>query len=610
MYISELKLWNFRKFGSDIFNLESPSLYTTFNQGLNVLVGENDSGKTCIIDAVKLLLKTYSDEWIKIEDEDFYKDSLHLRIECVFRGFEPNESRHFIQWLGMEKNNKDDPGTPLMRLILDVKRNNENKIFYYEVKAGCDDEGRQLSAEAKDFLKCTYLKPLRNAESELIPRKNSRLSQILYGHPDFEDKKDHDFIKWFKEVNEKLRKYFEEQNHEDEIRPVLNDALKKFLPRNSSQEAIFSTDRPELKKILEKLKLDIGSQQNSGLGTYNMLFIAVELLLLKRGNYDGIKLGLIEEIEAHLHPQAQLRVIQYLQDISEENKIQLIITTHSPNLASKVDLKNLIICRDNDAFPMNCDENEMTYLSKTDYSFLQRFLDVTKANLFFARGVILVEGDTENIIIPALAKLIGKDLSEYGVSIVNVGSTAFLRYANIFKRKDNRQMKVPVSIITDLDIRPDLYNTINSEAKTEKDFNINEKRKEKTNKYKGQSVHCYVSPRWTFEYCFALSQTLIEILFESIKSAGEEMTEDGYSGREIDKDLKTILNLNNTEHIAFEIYQNLMIKKQISKAITAQYFAKAIESKIGDNKFIDALKKDKSIKYLIDAINYVTPELL
>ena len=171
-------------------------------------------------------------------------------------------------------------------------------------------------------------------------------------------------------------------------------------------------------------------------------------------------------------------------------------------------------------------------------------------------------------------------------------------------------MNIPVSVITDLDIKPELYNTIKPDAKTEKDFNINEKRKEKINKYKGQSVNCYVSPKWTLEYCFASSLLLREILFESIKSAGNEMKEDGYTGRRIYKDLATIINSNNIDHIAFKIYQNLMITKQISKAITAQYFAKAIESKKGDNYFVNALKKDKSVKYLIDAINFVTPESL
>ena len=68
------------------------------------------------------------------------------------------------------------------------------------------------------------------------------------------------------------------------------------------------------------------------------------------------------------------------------------MTTHSPNLASKVKLDNLIICRGDKAFPMGSD---FTELEKGDYLFLERFLDVTKANLFFAQGVILVEGDAE-----------------------------------------------------------------------------------------------------------------------------------------------------------------------------------------------------------------------
>ncbi len=61
-----LKLWNFRKFGSgsDDLNLDEPDLEVPFTQGLNVLIGENDSGKTAIIDAIKLVLLTHSGEWI------------------------------------------------------------------------------------------------------------------------------------------------------------------------------------------------------------------------------------------------------------------------------------------------------------------------------------------------------------------------------------------------------------------------------------------------------------------------------------------------------------------------------------------------------------------
>jgi putative ATP-dependent endonuclease of OLD family len=107
---------------------------------------------------------------------------------------------------------------------------------------------------------------------------------------------------------------------------------------------------------------------------------------------------LIEELEAHLHPQAQMQVIESLQN--QEN-IQLILTTHSPNLASKVKLENLIICSKSNAFPLG---RNYTKLKTTDYPYLERFLDVTKSNLFFSKGVIFVEGISEEIIIPSLTK--------------------------------------------------------------------------------------------------------------------------------------------------------------------------------------------------------------
>lgn len=86
MYLSELKLWNFRKYGSDTFEFDNPDLIVPFNKGLNVLIGENDSGKTAIIDAIKLALKTHAYEWIKAEDSDFFNDSEKLRIELEFKG--------------------------------------------------------------------------------------------------------------------------------------------------------------------------------------------------------------------------------------------------------------------------------------------------------------------------------------------------------------------------------------------------------------------------------------------------------------------------------------------------------------------------------------------
>lgn len=61
MFLTNLKLWNFRIFGIDgSYDRSKPNLSVDFNDGINVLIGENDSGKTAIIDAIKMVLKTHS----------------------------------------------------------------------------------------------------------------------------------------------------------------------------------------------------------------------------------------------------------------------------------------------------------------------------------------------------------------------------------------------------------------------------------------------------------------------------------------------------------------------------------------------------------------------
>jgi putative ATP-dependent endonuclease of the OLD family len=179
-----------------------------------------------------------------------------------------------------------------------------------------------------------------------------------------------------------------------------------------------------LRQLLEKLDLSLGSGSKPdaggklGLGSNNLLFMACELLLMAQED-EGNKLLLIEEPEAHLHTQRQLWVMKYLQEQAVEKGVQNIVTTHSPNLASAISLDNMVMIQNGHAFSLAKDETE---LEPSDYRFLERFLDVTKANLFFARGVMIVEGDAENILLPTLARLIGRDFPEYGVFLVLNGS--------------------------------------------------------------------------------------------------------------------------------------------------------------------------------------------
>jgi putative ATP-dependent endonuclease of OLD family len=520
MYLSELKLWNFRKFGSsdiitDKNEIRKPDLEVQFQNGLNVLIGENDSGKTTIIDAIKLVLKTHSTEWIRVNFEDFYEANNRFRVECIFRGFEgkDEEAMHFTEWLGME--GEGESAVPYLRLIVDIQHNGD-RVLPFDIRAGVDDIGSPLSADARDYLKTTYLKPLRDAQQELIPRRNSRLSQILEGHEVFKVKTDEHELKIISRCFDCLiQKYFDREyvdkdctesdcpikdrflpvaGSEKKIREDLNMYIQKFLGEIESK-AKFGVVSPKLKNILEGLKLSFDQEFDPGLGTQNLLFIAAELLNLDRSDWSGLRLGLIEELEAHLHPQAQLRVIEYLQNFIRERKkdIQFVLTTHSPNLGSKIDLKSLIICFEKEVFHMG---DEYTELGSGDYGFLQRFLDVTKANLFFAKGVILVEGWSEELLVPTLARKIGIDLTQKGVSIVNVGGTSFLRYGKIFQRKDGKSMNIPVAIITDLDVKPD-EELIQENSKTKKDI----AKENKENKFNGQTVMTFVSKHWTLEYC-------------------------------------------------------------------------------------------------------------
>lgn len=479
MYLSELRLWNFRKYGIIDSN---PGLVVLFKNGLNLLVGENDSGKTAIVDAVKYVLGTQSNDYQRINEKDFFKPigenrKNELKIECIFSGFSSEEAAHFLEWLTFDKSNEYE-----LRIRLKAKMV-ENRIIT-DIRAGIEGADAQLDGAARELLRVTYLKPLRDAESELVPGYRSRLAQILKSHELFQTTNEvHPLVHFIKEANKQINNYFTEDNimiddvdgpkkiikAGSEISKDLNSFLTEFFTEGSQTKANFNISDVELTDVLKKLSLVV-DENVSGLGTLNLLFIATELLLLQEDFNDSLNLVLIEEIEAHLHPQAQLRLIDYLQ--KAESKGQFILTTHSTTLASSIKLENLIICRDNEVYPMG---PKFTALSERDYSFLERFLDATKANLFFARGVILVEGDAENLLIPTISKIIGKPLHKYGVSIVNVGSTAFLRYANIFKRKDNKILNIPVAIITDLDIRPIEYyedKKISSEVYCVTDSNI------------------------------------------------------------------------------------------------------------------------------------------
>ncbi|AZA77128.1 DUF2813 domain-containing protein [Chryseobacterium sp. G0186] len=600
MYISSLKLWNFRKYGSPVFDLNSPHLTVSFNQGMNILIGENDSGKSAIIDAIKLVLKTHAYEWIKVEESDFFSDDNHispiLRIELEFSGITNAEAANFIEWCGNQDEVMDVGGReeifrrPKLHLIYQVEYK-DGRILPTDVKAGMDRVGNTLTAEAKEYLKCTYLKALRDADNELAAKKNSRLSQILKEHKEFKHTQEngmHEFEELFEGTSEQIRDKFKDEQlgYHTNIKKVVDDFIVSFIGDNS--ESVFDFGPTKITNILEKMSLGIIGAKNLGLGTMNRLFMAAELLHLRKADWNGLKLCLIEELEAHLHPQAQLKIINRLK---KEVGIQYILTSHSPNITSQADLREIIICKNNDVFPLG---EGNTKLDRKDYKYLERFLDVTKSNLFFSKANIIVEGWSEEILLPTLAAKLRMDLARKEISVINVASTAYLHFAKIFLRADARKMNVPIAIITDLDNRPDEFGVFRSFFREDKTFknklcNINVLKRE----LKSTDIKLNIAIQWTLEWC--LYRSCLSDIFKEAVLQVHSKTE------EFQKD-------NDAFKASFE---GKFIKKLSKKSGTSPIDKVAVmnvfaELLLEDTTITaDQITEDRYLSYLVNAIKQV-----
>lgn len=639
MIVSELKLYNFRRFKSVD---GEPGLVISFHKGLNALIGENDSGKTAVIDALKLVLLTQSNEYIRPTEEDFYKSTsgescLEFEIDCTITGFNKNEAKNFIEYLTFKKSGDNVE----YMLKLHYRAWKERHKIFHELRVGEIDDGILIDGKARELLKAVYLKPLRDAEREMSSGRSSRISQILLNHPVFKDKQEHEVLGIFQDANNKIEEYFAKGGEGKHILQTIRNNLKSFNDRGQASDAELKASDIQLKAILESLSLN-APEINPGLGELNLLFIAAELLLLKDDIDGGIKLALIEELEAHLHPQAQLRLISFLQNEYNENDVQIIISTHSPILASKINLKNLILMKG--GFGYDLSEGK-TSLQKGDYLFLQRFLDSTKANLFFAKGIIMVEGDAENILIPVIADILGYPLEKYGISIVNVGSTAFLRYSRIMVRQDGNSIAIPVSVITDCDVRPCYDNNpmIQKNLFNEKKAESEQAEKEKNEKYTDGSVRGFTSPRWTLEYCIAMS-CLSEHFHRAVHYGKKilhardhiSLTDKKISEANLDvDDERRKWNNLPPEEIAYMIYELMIDRdgKSSLKAIVAQCLASilrweisVIPSGLKQEKMFDldlySLKTDEQKKlelrsriegdeflsYIVNAIKYAAGE--
>ena len=652
MHLHTIKATNFRIFGD---GTTGPKLEWTLNPSLNILVGENDAGKSAIVDAIRHVLWTTSFESTRLQEQDFHasrdKRATELTIEATLKGLDEDQEAALLEWLTYEAD-----GTSTLNLTLHARwisgTPKRRARVETEIRCGVDGTGPELSAAAREMVRTTYLRPLRDAESELRPGRASRLSQILAAHPDTKGQKDNDFDK--EKVGELpttlVGLMAHAQHHMGNhavikaVEQVINaDYLAKFAFAGDTLAArIHLATELALNPILERFELTLQPAGNAnaearsprGLGYNNVLFMATELVLLKEG--DELALLLIEEPEAHLHPQLQDRVMALLAETAADikNPLQVVMTTHSPSLVAGARVEAMTLVVAGRTFRL---DKETTKLEWSDYAYLRRFLESTRANLFFARGVAIVEGPGEALLLPALAKACGFDLAKHGVSVVNVGDVGLYHYARILQRKDEIVLPVPVACITDFDVVPNDAGYVSNsgganagagedggESRDEEDDDIQDdnidveggdrsdgeatadaKRKKlkkrffsdytseeldqrrvtKEQRAEGGSTIVCVSELWTLEYdlaysgCGELMHMAIGFAMAAKKRGGFLPAESTGKIKEVRQAAwKQLLAQRLTqEALACEIYKPLY-KKQASKAVTAQYAAALLET--------------------------------
>ncbi|MCO7611464.1 AAA family ATPase [Pseudomonas chlororaphis] len=665
MYLSALSIRNFRQFG-DL----TPGFVVHFNEGVTALVGENDAGKTAVIDAIRHVLQTRDSDFLRLELEDFHvtgngEPATDITLVCTLSSLSTLELGAFAEYVTFSG------GEGLLHVHWSARRlalpTASRRWVDIQVRCGARGEGPALDVGARQLLATAYLKPLRDAEREMSPGRNSRLSQVLSSFPGIETGDSYVGAAppastaeasglSIAGMGDYMRKLV--RGH-GAIRVAQATINERYLePLSLAGQPLHShlgfgdsgSETTKLKQILERLELgllDKGSglaKGSYGLGSNNLLFMACELLLLGK-EPDGLPLLLIEEPEAHLHPQRQLRLMEFLErasqpqaqaqeDVQEQvqtRPVQVILTTHSPNLSSKITLGNLVLIQGQRAFSM---AQGRTKLSVDDYRFLSRFLDVTKASLFFAKGLLIVEGDAEAILLPALAGLLGRDLTEHGVSIVNVGGVGLRRYAHIMQRADESEgvIQIPTACITDMDVMPDCAPAImglNPNKRTPNgkpaprrwrmlsDFGATDVEREpklaahrqKRTRGDGQNVKTFVANHWTLEYDLAVGGLMDWVHRAAVLALHDAKINERKLTREkvLERASRALEALKtrypSEEERATEIYR---LVDSGSKSITAQRLVDLLQLAFDEGELDQASLRTALPTYVVEAIHYAT----
>jgi predicted ATP-dependent endonuclease of OLD family len=407
MKIKKLKLLNFKKF---------PFLEIDFNDNHNVIIGDNESGKSSILLAIDLAI---SGSRNKIEtlgldhlfhntavetamDTNTYNSLPKLEIELFFDDLEDadfygriNSARHDHYGIRMVCEPRDELSKEISEILSSGYRNFPFEYYgiYFYTFSG------QPYLGFKKYFKHIFLD---NTSINTEYATNSYIKTLYNSSITFPEKSKH--------FNE-YRKF--KTTFKDSVLETLNNKTGEY------QFAIKNNTKANLETDLTITEDNI-EIQNRGKG--RQCFIKTDFALSKTKNV--LDFILLEEPENHL---SHLNMKRLIQIISESDQKQIFIATHNNLISSRLDLRNTILLNNNSTTSL-----KLKNLNKSTSDFFMKAPDNNLLEFILSKKVILVEGDAEYILLEALfEKCKGNKPLDAGIHIISVGGTSFKRYLEI-----------------------------------------------------------------------------------------------------------------------------------------------------------------------------------
>lgn len=472
MQISRVVIRNFRSFAD---------LDTNIAPGSTCVIGENNSGKTNFLHAIRLCIDAgLSSTYRSLAPNDIHSAVDIAHPEQVLIGLEitdfagkTNEEALVGAW-------QHKPG--LARLIyryrpkLSVREDLEvgeieageltREDYHWEITGGGDpahdladipwhqDVGSSIRfSDLQSFL-VVFLPALRDVESDLRQFRSSPLARLIDAM-EIEPDEQEELLDALRKANEEIAT----AETIDEIAKAIDASFKKVTGPAFSMDVALGLAEPSFQAIVRALRILLTNAamqdfdpSSNGLGLNNILYVSILIEYFHKRVAQQKSAGqiiLFEEPEAHLHPQLQLTLFKALSALP----FQSFLTTHSTHITANAPLDSYIVLSQTGGPAIASSiPAEDAGLKQAEIDDLERYLDATRSNLLFARKVILVEGPAELFLIPALLKHVKDiDLDRDGISVIPIYGVHFDVYAKLFSE---HALPKKCAIITDGDLKP------------------------------------------------------------------------------------------------------------------------------------------------------------